>query len=134
MAPHLNTHALRETSGSGGRHGGRARQSIAALVGMVLVAAAGAILNWSWWLEYALIAPSAVWLIVSGRLLVYRQLGSRLGSSDRRLPVVLVVPILLAAAIQPTRYSGLVVLAAFVVLFIFGTPREGHMPRTLKAP
>jgi len=132
MVPYLNSHRFRESFGSDGPHGGRAKQSAAALVGMLLVAAAGAILNWSWWLEYALIAPSAVWLIVSGRLVVYRQLGS--GSSDRRVPVVLVVPVLLAAAIQPTRYSGLVVVAAFAVLFAFGRHRESHTPTTITAP
>lgn len=125
MMAHLNSHWLSETLGSGGQHGGRPKQSIAALVGMLLVAAAGAILNWSWWLEYALIAPSAVWLIVSGRLVVYRQLGSRSGSPDRRVPVVLVVPVVLAAAIQPTRFSGLVITAAFTVLLVFGRDRGG---------
>lgn len=132
MVPHLKTHWLGGSFGSHGRHGGIARQSTAALVGMLLVAAVGAILNWSWWFEYALIAPSAVWLIASGRLVVYRQLGS--GSPDRRVPVVLVVPVLLAAAIQPTRYSGLVVVAAFAVLFAFGRRRESDTPATITAP
>jgi hypothetical protein len=104
---------------------GRAKQSLAALVGMLLVAVVGAIVNWPWWLEYGLIAPLAVWLIVSGRLVVYRQLSSRSGSLDRRVPVVLVVPILLAAAIRPTRYAGLVVAAAFAVVYIFSR-RAAH--------
>jgi membrane protein implicated in regulation of membrane protease activity len=90
---------------------------------MLLVAAFGAVLNWPWWLEYVLIAPSAVWLVVSGRLVVYRQLNARSASSDRRVPVVLVVPVLLAAAIQATRYSGLVVVAAFAVVYIFSRHR-----------
>jgi hypothetical protein len=132
MVPDLNSQWFRESLGSEGRHRGRARQSAVALVAMLLIAAAGAILSWSWWLEYSLIAPSAVWLIVSGRLVVYRQLGS--GSSDRRVPVVLVVPVLLAATIQPTRYSGLVVVAAFAVLFAFGRHRESHTPSTITAP
>ena len=89
---------------------------------MWLVATAGAIVNWPWWLEYALIAPWAIWLTVSGRLVVYRQLSS--GTPDRRVPVVLVIPALLAAAIVPTRFSGLVVAAVFTVLFIFGRHRE----------
>jgi hypothetical protein len=134
MAPHLNSDWLRETLGVGGRHGGSAKASIAALVGMLVVAAAGAILNWSWWLEDALIAPSALWLIVSSRLVVYRQLSSRSGSSDRRVPVVLVVPVLLAAAIRPTQYSGLVAVAAFAVLFIFGRHRDGHLPNAVEIP
>jgi|ERR1039458_4833577 hypothetical protein len=117
MAPQVSSHRLTKTLSSGGLDGGGAKQSTAALVGVLLAAAVGAILNWSWWLEYGLIARSAVWLIASGRLVVYRQLGSRSGSSDRGVPVVLVVPVLLAAAIQPTRYSGLVVGAAFAVLF-----------------
>lgn len=110
--------------GSDGDRVNRAQQSIAALIGMLLVAAAGAILDWSWSLEYALIAPFAVWLIVSGRLVVYRQL--RPGSSDKRVPAMLILPVLLAAAIQPTRYSGLVVAVAFVVLFIFGRGSKAH--------
>jgi hypothetical protein len=84
--------------------GTKATQSIAALAGMLLVAAAGAILNWPWWLEYALITPPAIWLIINSRLVVYRQLNSNAASPDRRVPVVLVVPILFAAAIQPTRF------------------------------
>lgn len=114
--------------------GTNAKQSIAAFVGMLLVAAAGAILNWPWWLEYALITPLATWVIINSRLLVYRQLNSNATSPDRRVPVVLVVPILLAAAIQPTRFSGLVVVAGFAVLFIFERHREGHIPTTVKAP
>lgn len=101
------------------------KQSIAALMVMSLVAAAGAVLNWSWWLDYALIAPSAIWLIVSGRLVVYRQLSSHSGPPDRRVPVLLVVPVLLAAAIQSTRYSGFVVVLAFAVVYIFSR-RAGH--------
>jgi hypothetical protein len=132
MTHHLDSHWLSKTLGSSEQHGGNAGRSVAALVGMLLVAVAGAILNWPWWLEYALIAPWAVWLIVNGRLVVYRQLGS--GLPDRRVPVVLVVPVLLAAAIQPTRYSGLVVVAAFAVLFIFGRYREGHVPTIGKVP
>ncbi len=132
MVPYLSRHWFREKFRSDGRHGGIAMQPIAALVGMLLVASAGAIVDWSWWLEYALIAPFAVWLIASGRLVVYRQLGS--GSSDRRVPVALVVPVLLAAAIQPTRYSGLVVVAAFAVLFVFGRHRESDTPTTISAP
>lgn len=112
----------------------RDKRSMLALVVMLLVAGVGAIFNWSWWLEYLLIAPSAVWLIVSGRLVVYRQLDSRSDASDRRVPVVLVVPVLLAAAIQPTRYSGLVVVAAFTVLFIFGRRHESHLSTTFKMP
>jgi membrane protein CcdC involved in cytochrome C biogenesis len=101
---------------------------------MLLVAAVGAIFAWSWLLEYALIVPWAVWLIVSARLVVYRQLGSGSSSSDRRLPVALIVPVLLAAAIQPTRYSGLVVVVAFAVLFIFGRHRDGQISATIETP
>lgn len=119
MSPQVSSHWLTEALGSGGLDGGRAKQSMVALVGMLLAATIGAILNWPWWLAYGLIAPLAVWLIVSGRLVVYRQLGLRSGSPDRRVPVVLVVPVLLAAAIEPTRYSGLVVVAAFTVVYIF---------------
>ena len=86
---------------------------------LLLAGAVGATLNWSWWLEYVVIAPSAVWLIVSGRLVVYRQLGSHSGPPDRRVPVLLVVPVLLAAAIQPTRYAGLVAVVAFAVVYAF---------------
>jgi len=56
--------------------GARAKQSMAALVGMLLVAAAGVILNWPWWLDYALITPLAIWLIINSQLVVYRQLNS----------------------------------------------------------
>jgi|ERR1700730_369066 len=98
--------------------GTKAKQSMAALAGMLLVAAVGAILNWPWWLEYALITPLATWLIINSRLVVYRQLNSNSASPDRRVPVVLVVPILFAAAIQPTRFSGLVVVAGFAVIYI----------------
>lgn len=120
MTAHSNSHRLSE------------KQSLAALIGMLLMAAAGAILNWSWWLEYVLIAPFAVWLIVSRRLVVYRQL--RPGSSDRRVPVVLILPVLFAAAIEPTRYSGLVVVVAFAVLFFFGRHREAHVRAAIKTP
>jgi hypothetical protein len=41
------------------------------------------------------------------------------------VPVLLVVPVLLAAAIQSTRYSGLVVVLAFAVVYIFSR-RAGH--------
>lgn len=102
----------------------RAIQSLVALVVMLLAAAMGVILNWSWWLEYAVIAPSATWLIVSGRLLVYRQLGRSSDPADRRVPVMLVIPIMLAAAIKPTRYSGLIVVVAFVVVYIFSKRAE----------
>lgn len=131
MALHLTGRRLSEVLGSGGRPNSKTRQSSASLAGMLLVAAAGAILNWSWWLEYALITPFAVWLIASGRLVVYRQLRS--GSSDRRVPIVLVVPVLLAAAIQPTRWSGLVAVAAFIVLFIFGRHRGDSISTTATA-
>jgi hypothetical protein len=97
----------------------RAKQSLVALAVMLLAAAVGVILNWSWWLAYAVIAPSAAWLIVSGKLVVYRQLGQRPGPSDRRVPVLLVVPVMLAAAIEPTRYSGLIVVVAFAVVYVF---------------
>jgi hypothetical protein len=132
MVPQASNHWLTETF-SAEERGGRVKQSIAALVGMLLAAVAGAILNWPWWLEYVLIAPSAVWLIVSGRLVVYRQLSSRSGLSDRRVPVVLVVPVLLAAAIVTTRFSGLVVFVAFTVLLIFGRRREGQTPAIEKS-
>jgi membrane protein implicated in regulation of membrane protease activity len=56
------------------RGGSTHANALAALVGMLLVAVVGVILNWPWWLEYALIVPSAVWLIVGARLVVYRQL------------------------------------------------------------
>jgi hypothetical protein len=76
----------------------RVQQAIMALVMMSLVAVVGAILNWSWWLDYAAIAPSVIWLIVSGRLVVYRQLPP--GSADRGVPILLALPVLLAAAIR----------------------------------
>jgi hypothetical protein len=133
MAPRAGSHWLTETLNAG-RLDGRAKQSIAALVGMLLAATVGAILNWPWWLEYALIAPSAVWLIVGGRLVVYRQLSARSGTSERRVPVVLVVPVLLAAAIEPTRFSGLVISAAFAVLLIFGRRHGGDAPTAIKTP
>lgn len=104
--------------------GTKSKPSIAALLGILFVAAAGAILNWSWWLEYVLIAPLAIWLIIDSRLVVYRQLNSNSDSSDRRVPVVLMVPILFAAAIQPTRLSGLVVVAGFAVLYVFDPRRK----------
>jgi hypothetical protein len=107
--------------------GAKAKQPITALVGMLLVVAAGAVLNWPWWLEYALIAPLAIWLIINSRLVVYRQLSSNSDSPDRRVPVVLVVPILFAAAIQPTRFSGLVVVAGFAVLYI-SSIHHGNTP------
>ena len=58
MAPQADIHWLTETMSSGGLDG-RAKQPIVALVGMLLVAAAGAILNWPWWLQYAMMAPLA---------------------------------------------------------------------------
>ena len=122
MTPQENRHWLTETLSSGGLDS-RAKQLTVPLVGMLLIAVAGAIFNCSWWLEYVLIAPSAIWLIVSGRLVVYRQLSPSSTSLDRRVPVVLVVPVLLAAAIEPTRFSGLVVAAAFTVLLVFGGRR-----------
>jgi len=102
---------------------------------MVLVGVVGAALDWSWWLAYAVIAPGAVWLVVRARLVVYRQLGGSPGQFDRRVPVVLVTPIALTAALRPTRYSGLIVVAAFAVVYAFserarptGTPssKEVH--------
>jgi hypothetical protein len=101
---------------------------------MSIVATAGAIFNWSWWLEYALIVPSAVVLVVSGRFVVYRQVNSRSVPLDRRIPVVLVVPVLLAGAIVPTRFSGFVVVAAFTVVFVFGKRRVDHAPASVKTP
>jgi uncharacterized membrane protein len=106
----------------------RATQAIMALAMMSLVAIVGAILNWSWWLCYAAITPSAIWLIVAGRLVVYRELTP--GSSDRRVPVLLVLPVLLAVAIRPTRYSGLVVVLAFVVVCIFSKRANPATPVT----
>jgi hypothetical protein len=64
MVPQVNRQWLTGTPNPDGV-GTKAKQSIAALVGMLLVAAAGAILNWPWWLEYALIAPSATLLIIN---------------------------------------------------------------------
>lgn len=121
MAPHACSHWLTERLGSG-RLDGRAKQSRAALVAMSLVAAAGAILSWPWCLQYALMAPLATWLIISSRLVVYRQLSP--GSPDRRVPVVLVIPVLFAAAIRPTRFSGLPIVAAFAVLYISSRRRS----------
>jgi hypothetical protein len=121
MVPQANSRRLAEAVNTGGLDG-RAKQAIAALVGMLLVGVVGAILDWPWWLEYALIAPWGAWLIVSGRLVLYRQL--RPGSSDQRVPALLVVPILLAGATRPTRYSGLVVVVAFVVVYIFSRRAE----------
>lgn len=92
---------------------------------MPVIAAAGVILNWPWWLEYALITPLAILLIVSGQLVVYRQLNPNSKSLDRRVPVVLVVPIVVFAAIQATRYAGLIVVTAFAVVFIFSRRAEG---------
>jgi hypothetical protein len=111
------------------------KQSIAALAVMSLVATTGTVLSWSWWLEYALIAPSAIWLIVSGRLVVYRQLSPHSGSPDRRVPVLLVLPVLLAAAIRPTRYSGLVVVVAFAVVYVFSrrTGRAASLSREMRS-
>jgi hypothetical protein len=117
---------------SPGWHGRPSTQSIVALAGMWLAAMVGAILNWPWWLEYALIAPLAVWLIVSERLVVYQQVKPGSDSSDRGVPVVLVVLVLFAAAIEPTRFSGLVVTAAFAVLLIFGRRRRNHAPATTR--
>jgi hypothetical protein len=104
----------------------RVQQAIVALVMMSLVATVGAILNWSWWLDYLVITPSAIWLIVSGHLVVYRQLPP--GSSDRRVPILLALPVLLAAAIRPTRYSGLVAVVAFVVVYIFSRRAQSATP------
>src|ERR1700731_3690420 len=104
--------------------GTKAKQSIAALVGMLLVAAVGAVLNWPWWLENTLITPLATGLIINSRLVVYRQLNPNSASPDRRVPVVLVVPILFAAAVQPTRFSGLVVVAGFAVIYISSIRRR----------
>lgn len=126
------TPPLSERLSPGGLDGSRARQSIAALVGMLLAATAGAILNWPWWLDYALIAPSAALLIVSGRLVVYRQVDSHSVSLDHGVPVVLVVPVLLAAAIRPTRFSGLVVVAAFTVIYTFSTRCKARTPEGLE--
>jgi hypothetical protein len=109
--------AIAVAFGPNGGLDSRRKHSIAALVGMFLAATIGAILNWSWWLECLLIVPWAGWLIASEHLVVYRQL--RPGSSDRRVPVVLIVPVLFAAAIQTARFSGLVVAVAFVVVCIF---------------
>jgi len=125
MAPHVGSHWLTERLVSGPESG--ARRSIVALVGMLLVAAAGASLNWPLWQQYALMAPLAAWLIISSRLVVYRQL--RPGSSDHRVPVALVLPVLLAAAMQPTRFSGLLALAAFAVLYISSRRRRSATAR-----
>ncbi len=102
MVPQVNSNGLSERLRSH-RLGGRAMRSLA-MVGMFVAAIVGAALNWAWWLEYAMITPSAILYIASGRLVVYRQLSA--GSSDRRAPVGLVVPVLLAGAIEPTGFSG----------------------------
>jgi hypothetical protein len=132
MEPQVSSQWPTETLSSDG--GSRTKQSIAALVGLLLVAIAGAILNWPWWLDYALMAPFAALCIVSGRLVVYRQLSHGSDSSDRRVPVILVVPVLLAAAIVPTRFSGLLVVVAFTVLLIFGRRRGNHASATVETP
>jgi hypothetical protein len=104
--------------------GGKVTQSRAAIVGMAIAGVVGATFNWPWWLEYVCVAPFALWLIISARLVVYRQL--KPGSSDRRVPVALVTIVMLAAAIRPTRYSGLVVVIAFVVVYIFSRTVQGN--------
>jgi hypothetical protein len=125
VAPRVSSHIPTGPLGAGGVDSRRARQAVAALVGMVPPATAGAILNWPWWLDYALIVPSATLLIISGRLVVYRQLMSSAAMADRRVPVALVIPVLLAAAIRSTRFSGLVVAIAFFVVYVFSRHREG---------
>jgi hypothetical protein len=60
MAPQMSSRRLSEISQSAGLGGG-AKQWTAGIVGVVVAATVGAIFNWSWWVEYALIAPSAVW-------------------------------------------------------------------------
>jgi hypothetical protein len=92
---------------------------------MLVIATAGVILDWPWWLVYALIAPLAILLVVSGQLVVYRQLNPNSKSLDRRVPVGLVVPIVVFAAIQATRYAALIVVAAFAVVLIFSRRAEG---------
>jgi hypothetical protein len=123
MKPQANSQWLTGAPNQAGG-GTKAKQSIVVLVGMLFVAAAGAILNWPWWLEYALITPLAIWLIIDSRLIVYRQLNPNSDSLDRRVPVVLIVPILFAAAIQPTRFSGLVVVAGFAVIYVSSIRRR----------
>src|SRR5271154_5180887 len=107
MAPQITRQSRTETLGA--NHTARAKQSIAGLVGVLLIGTVAAVFDWPWWLGYALMAPFAVLCIASGRLVVYRQLSRNSDSTDRRVPVILVVPVVLAAAIVPTRVSSLVV-------------------------
>src|ERR1700733_383120 len=95
--------------------GGKVTQPVAAIIGMVIAGTNGAIVGWPWWLEYAIVAPFAIWLIISARLVVDRQL--KPGSSDRTGPVALVTIIMLAAAMRPTRISGLIVVVGFMVVY-----------------
>lgn len=92
-------------------------QPVAALIVMFLLASLGAFLDWSWWLEYAVLIPSVIWLTVCGHLVVYRQLMP--GSKDRRPPVLLAGLIMVAGALQPTQFSGLAMAGAFAIVYIF---------------
>jgi hypothetical protein len=131
MAPQITRQSRTDTLGA--NPSARAKQPIAGLVGMLLIGAIAAVIDWPWWLGYAFMAPFAVLCIARGRLVVYRQLSQSSDSTDRRVPVILAVPVLLAAAIVPTRISSLVVGAAFVVLFSFGRQRMDR-PTTIKTP
>jgi hypothetical protein len=102
-------------SDGGGRGG--VTQPVVALLVMFLLAVFGAVLNWTWWLEYAVLVPPAIWLIISGDLVMYRQL--KPGSKDHRLPVPLVGLIMVPAALQATRFSGMAMFVAFAIVYLF---------------
>lgn len=102
---------------------GGVMQPLAALIMMFLLASLGAVRAWPWWLEYVVLAPPAVWLTVSGHLVMYRQ--RRPGAKDHRLPVPLVGLVMVPAALQPTRFSGLAVAGAFAIVYLcsYGYPQ-----------
>jgi hypothetical protein len=100
---------------------------------MLVPATLGAILNWPWWVEYGLILPTVAWCIFTGRLVMYRQ-ASHARFERRALPVAGCLPVLAAATVDPSRFSGLWIVLLFAIMLAVSGSRPSKSRTSASLP
>lgn len=102
-----------------GKRDRRARMSIVAVIVMLVPALVGAALGWPWWIEYLLIAPAAIWCIATGRVFLEVEREAQVRRMRSKMfPIAVAMPIVFAATINRTRWSGLGMVAAFILMLV----------------
>ena len=102
------------------------RAVLLGLTAMLTPAIAGAIFGWPWWVVYATMLPSAVWLIDGGRffgIIVNRQWNA---VKNRALLSAQILPLVIIATIYTSRFSGLLVFTGFAIAYIAAWLRGPH--------